>query len=89
MKPYFNQSTESAESRKLLEKHNLLHGVRMLDRFDPYLIVETDRCMTFVMQGLILQCPPKVKRQPLFTYLLPLQHHALSNLRTPMHDQTI
>jgi len=39
-----NQSTESAESRKLLEKHNLLHGVRMLDCFDPYLLVETDRC---------------------------------------------
>ena len=36
--PYLNQSTESAESRKLLEKHNLLHGVRMLDCFDPYLL---------------------------------------------------
>jgi len=42
------QSTESDESRKLLEQHNLLHGVRMLDTFDPYLQVETDRCVTFM-----------------------------------------
>ena len=43
-----NQSTESAESRKLLEQHNLLNGVGMLDTFDPHLQVKTDRCVTFM-----------------------------------------
>ena len=44
-----NQSTESAESRKLLEQHNLLNGVGMLDTFDPHHQVKTDRRVTFML----------------------------------------
>jgi len=44
-----NQSTESAESRKLLEQQNLLNGVGMLDTFDLHHQVKTDRRVTFML----------------------------------------